>query len=70
MDSDCEEVELIFEAEGKFWKIDWLVSSLSGWNSMTGISYGDNIKPENEIFEATEVKEVEVKTITWVAVDD
>ena len=60
---DCH---LVFKApdDGRLWRLDFQINNGAGYNDFTGISYGDNIRPEQKSFLGTEV-EPKQKTITY-----
>jgi hypothetical protein len=59
---DCH---LVLKApdDGRLWRIEFQINNGAGFNDFTGISYGDNLRPEQESFLGTEV-EPKQKTIT------
>lgn len=60
---DCH---LILQApdDGRLWRIDFQINNGAGYNDFTGISYGDNLRPEVQSFTGIEV-EPKQKTVTY-----
>jgi hypothetical protein len=67
-----EEIEIIFEApdDKKLWSITIERNSGAGYNSITGISYGYKIEPEQKFFVGEEVLAKEVTMTVYEIIKD
>ena len=56
---------LVFKApdDGRLWRLEFQINNGAGYNDFVGISYGDNLRPEQKSFVGTEV-EPKQKTVT------